>query len=154
MGGANRRSAANHLGRWKECRSYAGSRRRFDASGPSGYDTQPDHEKVVCTPGPRATGPSTASMSRLNPRWTLLALVASLIASTPSPAPALQSEEPALPAPEPRKPGEVPDLFANKEPADTDQATIEFSAEVFESYIKFFPARSTLIGLQTYQSVL
>lgn len=88
----------------------------------------------------------------------------------PSPSPAPPSPSPAPPdaaedagsspplefdLPDVKKLEPVPDnLFATPEKTDPDQAIIELSAEALEAYVTFFPARSTRIGVKSYDAFL
>lgn len=64
------------------------------------------------------------------------------------------TQEPDLPAPEPRHFDELPDLFKPEAPKDPDIEAIDLSAEVLETYVTFFPGRSTAIGVTTFQKAM
>jgi hypothetical protein len=94
----------------------------------------------------------------------LLAVSACLLAGTrgpradaPAPAPA-PAAKPAAPDAEPmlqdlpdpiKKLDEVPNLFAPTSTPGPDDAVTAFSIEVLETYVTFFPGRSTRIGVRT-----
>jgi hypothetical protein len=85
----------------------------------------------------------------------------------PAPAPPLPPPEPEPSAsgpaePLPNLPGptgrpaleELPDLFEQKAPKGPDDAVTEFSMEALETYVTFFPARSTRIGVRSLDTDL
>src|SRR4029453_14419209 len=78
----------------------------------------------------------------------------------PAPAPGVAPatpppDQPSLELPDPaRKLKEVPDLFAPAPVKGPDDAVTEFSIEALETYVTFFPARSTRIGVRTFDTDL
>lgn len=71
-----------------------------------------------------------------------------------SPAAPEATPPPELPGPMERRLEEVPDLFAPTTVKGPDEAVSSFAIEVLETYVTFFPARSTRIGVRTFDSAL